>query len=245
MRPSKVQPAVVQPFSDKMLDEFCSAGNFLGPTQLVKGFEEEDRSATAQAAVDRMNSHRSNLLLEAQHGMFELRASFIDCPLVWDTGASYGLTPFRGDFLDYEECSIPVQDISKTNMVIGIGTVMWKFKEASGGTIYLPILCYHLPTADIRLLSPQTYHQLHGGHSRLIDNGSAVEMNMAQQSPEMPARKIRIPIDMGGTNLPVVHGVSCTDNERKRIGPRLRSALAKHELAFKDHWEQARTVLTR
>ena len=191
-----------------------------------------------------MNSHQVNLLLEAQHGML-LFASFVNCPLVWDTGASYGLTPFRGDFLDYEECSIPVQDISKTNMVIGIGTVMWKFKEASGGTIYLPILCYHLPTADIRLLSPQTYHQLHGGHSRLIDNGSAVEMNMAQQSPEMPARKVRIPIDMGGTNLPFVHGVSCTDNERKRIGPRLRSALAKHELAFKDCWEQARTALTR
>ena len=63
-------------------------------------------------------------MLEAQHGMFDLRASFVDCPLVWDTGASCGLTPFRGDFLDYEECSIPVQDISKTNMVIGIGTVM-------------------------------------------------------------------------------------------------------------------------
>ena len=41
LRPNKVQPAVVQPFSDKMLNEFCSAGNFLGPTQLVKGFEEE------------------------------------------------------------------------------------------------------------------------------------------------------------------------------------------------------------
>ena len=61
----------------------------------------------------------------------------------------------------------------------------------------------------------------------------------------MPVCKVRIPIDMGGTNLPVVHGVSCTDDERKRIGPRLRSALAKHELAFKDRWEQARTALTR
>ena len=50
---------------------------------------------------------------------------------------------------------------------------------------------------------------------------------------------------MGGTNLPVVHGVSCTDHERGSIGPRLRSALAKHELAFKDRWEKARTALTR
>ena len=245
LRPDKVQPAVVQPFSDEMLEAFCSAGHFLGPTQLAKGFDREDHSAVAQATVDRMNSHRVNLLLEAQHGIFKLRTSFIDCPLVWDTGASYGLTPFRGDFIDYEECSIPVQDISKTNMVVGIGTVMWKFKESNGGTIYLPLLCYHLPTADIRLLSPQTYHQLHGGDSHLIDNGSAVEMRMAQQSPEMPAHRLRIPIDMGGTNLPVVHGVSCTDYERENIGPRLRSALARHELAFQDRWEQARTAATR
>ena len=78
----------------------------------------------------------------------------------------------------------------------------------------------------------------------MINNGSAVKMTMVQQSPEMPAHRLRIPIDMGGTNLPVVHGVSCTDYERENIGPRLRSALAKHELAFKDCWEQARTTST-
>ena len=61
--PNRVQPAVVQPFSDKMLNEFCSAGNFLGPTQLVKGFEAEDHTVMAQATFDRMNSHRVNRLL--------------------------------------------------------------------------------------------------------------------------------------------------------------------------------------
>ena len=79
----------------------------------------------------------------------------------------------------------------------------------------------------------------------MIDNGSAVEMKMAQQLPEMPAHCLRIPIDLGGTNLPVVHGVSCTDYERENIGPRLHSALAKHELAFTDCWKQARTAATR
>ena len=71
----------------------------------------------------------------------------------------------------------------------------------------------------------------------MINNGSAVEMKMAQQLPEMPALRLRIPIDLGGINLPVVHGVSCTDYDRESIGPRLRSALAKHELDFKDFWE--------
>ena len=119
-------------------------------------------------------------MLETKHGIFDLRASFTDYLLIWDTGALYGLTPFGGDFLDYKECSIPIQDIPKTNMIVGIATVMWKFKEANSSTIYLDILCYHLPTTDIRLLSSQTYHQLHREHSHLIDNRSAVEMRMAQ-----------------------------------------------------------------
>ena len=52
---------------------------------------------------------------------------FWSCPLVLDTGASFGLTPFRGDFIDYVECSIPVNDIKPTNMVIGMGTTLYKF----------------------------------------------------------------------------------------------------------------------
>lgn len=83
------------------------------------------------------------------------------------------------------------------------------------------------------------------GGSHLIDNVSALEMRMSQQSPEMPAHRLRIPIDIDGTNLPVVHGVSCTDYERENIGPRLRSVLARYELAFQDLWEQARTATTQ
>ena len=41
--------------------------------------------------------------------------------LVWDMGASYGLTPFRSDFIEYLECDIPVKDVTKVNRVIGIG----------------------------------------------------------------------------------------------------------------------------
>jgi len=46
--------------------------------------------------------------------------------LIWDTGASYGLTPFRSDFIDYVECDMPVRDVTKVNKVIGIGTTLHK-----------------------------------------------------------------------------------------------------------------------
>ena len=47
--------------------------------------------------------------------------------LIWDTGASFGLTPFRSEFIDYVEADIAVKDITKINCVIGIGTTLHKF----------------------------------------------------------------------------------------------------------------------
>ena len=52
--------------------------------------------------------------------------------LIWDTGASYGLTPFRSDFIDYVQCDIPVRDVTKVNKVIGIGTTLHKFTDVKG-----------------------------------------------------------------------------------------------------------------
>jgi hypothetical protein len=44
--------------------------------------------------------------------------------LVWDTGASIGLTLFCSDFLDYLPLDgVTVKDIARTNSVLGIGTI--------------------------------------------------------------------------------------------------------------------------
>lgn len=67
------------------------------------------------------------------------RATFKDCPLVWDTGASFSLTPFQGYFVDYVECSITVRDISCDNTVIGIGTTCINSKSMK--RIYICLVC--------------------------------------------------------------------------------------------------------
>jgi hypothetical protein len=36
-----------------------------------------------------------------------------------------------------------------------------------GFPVYLPCVPYHLPQTDARLFSPQTYHQMHGGYSKV------------------------------------------------------------------------------
>ena len=85
--------------------------------------------------------------------------------LIWDTGTSFGLTPFKSEFIYYVKCNTPVKDVTKFNTAIGIGTTIHKFVDANGKYVFLPCISYHLPTTDVRLFSPQTYHQLHGTHS--------------------------------------------------------------------------------
>ena len=63
-----------------------------------------------------------------------IQGTFDNCPvvggkldlrsliLIWDTVASYGLTPFCSDCIDYVECDIPGRDVTKVYRVIGIGT---------------------------------------------------------------------------------------------------------------------------
>ena len=140
--------------SDELLSKFCSSADFLSTFRLMKSLEGADLEAGARSAVQRYN-----VLYAANVGTFTGANNHRKMPLIWDSGASYGLTPFHGDFIDYQECHIEVKDISKVNVVKGIGTVMYKFVATNGDLLYLPSLAYHLDSADIRLFSPQTYHQ--------------------------------------------------------------------------------------
>jgi hypothetical protein len=39
--------------------------------------------------------------------------------LIWDTGASAGLTPFRSDFIDYVQVDFEIRDdVTKANKVV-------------------------------------------------------------------------------------------------------------------------------
>ena len=60
--------------------------------------------------------------------------------LIWDTGASFGLTPFRSDFIDYVQAEISVKDVTKVNKVIGIGTTLHKFRNDKGNIVFLPFV---------------------------------------------------------------------------------------------------------
>ena len=124
-----------------------------------------------------------------------LKAS-ITMILVWETGALYGLTLFSSDFIDYVECDILVKDVAKVNRVIKIGTTLDKFIERNCQYIFLPCISYQLTQTYVCLFSTQTYNQMHGGH--YVVNGN-------QLTTHLPFHRIDIPVDIGGTNSPVVH----------------------------------------
>ena len=101
---------------------------------------------------------------------------------------------------------------------------MYKFVATNGDTLFLPGLAYHLESADIRLFSPQTYHQLYGRDS--IINGEEVPMRLQKQIHLQIRHDISIPIDVNNTNLPLIHHVSCTQAEKQNIGPKFWTAMS-------------------
>ena len=152
-------------------------------------------------------------------GVPRKRQTFKSYPLVWDTGALFGLTPFCQDFIDYTECSIPVNDIARTNTVIGIGTTLHKFK-ADGEDIFMAYLSYHLPLADVRLFSPQTVHTLYGGHSTVF--GDKVEMFIESLC-------VGVGINRETSTVPMVFDCWVSPEEMREHGPKIQSALPQYK----------------
>ena len=158
-------------------------------------------------------------------------------------GDSCGLTPFRSNLIDNVKCDIPVKDMEKVNRVIvigtninrfiGIGTNLHKFIESNCQYIFLPCISYHLTQTDVRLFSPQTYHQIHGGPS--VAHGNQVTTNF-------PFNRIHIPVDLGGTNLPVAHNSFVTDNQKREIGPQMCSSLAYSRISNLDTFGDLNTI---
>lgn len=127
------------------------------------------------------------------HRVYTSKPNITNMVLIWDTGAPFGLTPFRSDFIDYVAADIAVKDVTKVNKVIGIGTTIHKFCDVKGVDVYLPCVSYHLPQAYVRLFSPQTYYSMHGEHSKVFVD--RIEMICHKH-------KIVIPINKERTNLP-------------------------------------------
>ena len=93
-----------------------------------------------------------------------MMSSFVDVMLAWDISDSLGLIPFQGGVIDYIEV-ISSKNVTRVNKVIVIRAIIYKLNNNKGGDVYLLCIAYYLLLASIHVVSPQTYHQMHCGHS--------------------------------------------------------------------------------
>ena len=78
--------------------------------------------------------------------------------IVLDTGATISVTPFRDDFIDWEQGTTPkLSGITADAEVCGVGTVLWKIRDDHGMVQEVRTRAYYVPQAQIRLFSPQSY----------------------------------------------------------------------------------------
>ena len=87
--------------------------------------------------------------------------------IVLDTGATISVTPFRDDFVEWEDKSTAtLSGITADAEVCGVGTVLWKIKDDRGRTQHVPTRAYYVPQAQVRLFSPQNYFAENKGNSK-------------------------------------------------------------------------------
>ena len=225
-----------QPFvelNQSTLNGFCDGSkDFLKLSRLLSHKHSIDHSQNAQECLSRVHAIRGTF--GDTYGK-EDSGPLIDVPLdpkqlmlIWDTGASFGLTPFRSDFIDYVACTIPVRDVTRVNNVIGIGTTLHKFSDTKGFPVYLPCVSYHLPQTDVRLFSPQTYHQMHGGYSEVYSDCIKMLLKTSE---------IQIQIVREKHNLPVVFDSYVSPKVKKTLASSMRSGLCHTRLNALDFFQ--------
>ena len=114
---------------DSTLLSFCDGSqDFLSLPKLMSKFTEMDHVQNVEklcqllaALGDRFLDNRSYY----SHQKNDPK----NLMLFWDSVASFGLTTFRSYFIDYVEVDIPAKDVTKINLLIGIGTTLHKLQN--------------------------------------------------------------------------------------------------------------------
>ncbi|KAL7487907.1 hypothetical protein ACHAW6_013533, partial [Cyclotella cf. meneghiniana] len=128
-------------------------------------------------------------------------------PLIVDSGASCCISPCRGDFgSDYAPSDIQITDLSSTNKVCGKGLITWQVLDSNGKEVEIKLPGYHVPSASVRLLSPQCLlaaDSIGGGHGTQDASRYRFRLNNG----------IILDVPYGRANLPVLPLSTGSDRE--------------------------------
>lgn len=101
-------------------------------------------------------------------------------PTVIDTGASRSLSPFRSDFINFHDQKSSISGIGSDSIVEGSGLVRWKIVDQQGNIQYIETMAYYVPSAKIRLYSPQT-HFKEQKNGRLVLDSTSCTLHLPHQ----------------------------------------------------------------
>jgi hypothetical protein len=83
--------------------------------------------------------------------------------LIVDSGASVCISPLCLDFVTYKPSIMKIKDLSSSNEVEDEGIIKWNVINKRGHNVKINVPGYHIPGADVRLLSSQVLVQLFVG----------------------------------------------------------------------------------
>jgi hypothetical protein len=94
-----------------------------------------------------------------------LSSMTIHSSIIVDSVASVCISLHRLDFITYQDSKIKIRDLSSLNQVAGEGIISWTFQDDNGDSVQIELKGYHIPNAEVCLLSPQVLLKMIGGHA--------------------------------------------------------------------------------
>ncbi len=140
------------------------------------------------------------------NGVRCVSSSTIKSSLVIDSGALVCISPHKEDFIDYGASTMKIKDLSSSNNVAGERIISWNRQDVHGSVVKVEVRGYHMPHADIRLLSPQVLISTIGGSSLRTMTGVALKLDNSVTlfAPHCPHRNLPL-LPLAKTN----HNVHC------------------------------------
>ena len=131
-------------------------------------------------------------------------------PIVIDTGASCSITPTISDFDGkLTKSSVAgLNQLSGSTPVVGEGQITWRIEDVKGTKRNISTHAYYVPSASIRLFSPQTYINESGKGKLTLDcSGAAFTLKCGTT--------LNFPIN-GQSNLPFMLTTKALSEHRRR-----------------------------
>jgi len=203
---------ILHQVSHVQIQAFCELNNFLQLNTLCTEFLPSSKYESILDFVNNQRLQYGSILYNSDQEVFPIgpncvffNQSDINIPIVVDSGASKGLSPIKSDFIKFTPCNSHIDGIGASSAVKGKGIVRWKVVDLHGDIQFIECEAYYVPSARIRLYSPQHHFQsAQEGH--LYMDKDKLTLRLPNSScdlrfPYHPGNHLPLMIEIGSSSL--------------------------------------------